>query len=413
MHRTCLIVLTLAMVVAPASAGELQDDLKLRRSKLLAQLGADTLLVLFSPPPRVYSHDVDYEYRQDSTLFYLTGIDQEETILVLMPGNRTRREILFVRSPDPRREHWNGHSFTIQEATAQSGIEVVYHTPEFERFFTGMLARRPYGFNNQFQEGIAEYAAFFEAVAAERAKLALLLQPVATLSGPLGPTHEFARQVRDRYAGIRISDAADTLWRLRQVKTPYEQRILTRSVEISVEAHRAGMRAAKPGAYEYEVESAIEAVYLRNGAMAPGYPSIVGSGPNATVLHYSKSSRKMEPGDLLLVDAAGSFQYMTGDITRTYPVSGTFNPLQRELYTVVLAAQEAGIKAARVGARTADVEAASAAVVRDALLKFGLITEASGDQFRTWYTHGIVHFIGMDVHDVGDRTVRSSRAWRS
>jgi Xaa-Pro aminopeptidase len=189
---------------------------------------------------------------------------------------------------------------------------------------------------------------------------------------------------------------------LRQVKTAYEQRVLTRSVEISSEAQRAGMRAARPGAYEYEVESAIEAVYLRNGAMTPGYPSIVGSGPNATILHYSQSSRRMEAGDLLLVDAAGSYQYMTGDITRTYPVSGAFGPVQKEIYALVFEAQEAAMKAARAGNKTRDIEAASEQVIKAGLLKLGLITDASGDQFRTWYTHGICHFIGMDVHDVGD-----------
>ena len=119
---------------------------------------------------------------------------------------------------------------------------------------------------------------------------------------------------------------------LRQIKTPYEQTVLTRSVEISSDAHLAGMKAARPGRFEYEVEAAIEQVYLANGAMSPGYPSIVGSGPNATILHYNASSRRMEDGDLLLVDAAANFQGLTGDITRTYPVNGKFTDAQREIY---------------------------------------------------------------------------------
>ena len=404
MHRVAVLAAAVLGCAAVLEAGELQDDLKARRSRALTQLGHDTMAVLFSAPTRVYSHDVEYEYRQDSTLHYLTGIDQEETILVLMPGNRTHREILFVREPNPRREHWNGHTLTVAEARAQSGIELVYQTPEFDAFMSSVLVRRPYGYTLRLEEGLDEFGAFFDALSAGNAKLALLLQPPATLYGPLGPTHEFARRVRDRFAGLAITDATDVLWRLRQVKTPYEQRTLTRSLEISAEAHRAGMRTARPGVYEHEVEAAIEAVYLRNGAMTPGYPSIVGSGPNATILHYSKSSRRMEAGDLLLVDAAGSYQYLTGDITRTYPVSGRFSPLQREIYALVLEAQDAGIRAARVGRKPADIEAASAQVARNGLLKLGLITDASGDQFRTWYTHGIVHFIGMDVHDVGDRS---------
>jgi Xaa-Pro aminopeptidase len=162
------------------------------------------------------------------------------------------------------------------------------------------------------------------------------------------------------------------------------------------------MKATRPERYEYEVEAAIEQVYLARGAMAPGYPSIVGSGPNASTLHYTASSRQMREGDLLLVDAAANYRGQTGDITRTYPVGGRFTPAQREIYELVLAAQDAAMKAARVGNRTADVERASEAVIKAGLLKLGLITDASGPQFRIWYTHGICHWIGMDVHDVGD-----------
>lgn len=404
MRSVIRLVVAFLAVSAPAAGDELADDLIARRARVLDALTPDTMLVLFSAPPKVYSNDVEYEFRQDSTLYYLTGVDQEETILVLMPGNRTRRAFLFVRAPNARREHFAGHSLTKGEATARSGIETVYYTNEFEPFFNSMLDRRPYAFRSRQQEGLDEFERFFAAVAEGRARVTLLLQPRPGLSGALSPAHEFARQIRDRFIGTTVTDATDLLWRLRQVKTPYEQRILTRSVEISSEAQRAGMRAARPGAYEYEVESAIEAVYLRNGAMSPGYPSIVGSGPNATVLHYSQSSRRMEPGDLLLVDAAGSYQYLTGDITRTYPVSGTFTGVQKDIYALVLAAQEAGMQAARVGNKTRDIEAASEKVIKAGLLKLGLITDATGDQFRTWYTHGICHFIGMDVHDVGDHT---------
>jgi Xaa-Pro aminopeptidase len=397
-----LILAALVVPAPPAAADELQDDLKARRARALQQLGPDAMLVLFSAAPKVYSNDVDYEFRQDSTLHYLTGIEQEDTVLVLMPGNRTRQAILFVRPPDARREHWIGHSLTKAEATARSGIDTVYFANEFEPFVEAILDRRPYGFRSRDQEGREEFMRFFTAVREGRARVTLLLQPRPGLTGPLGRAHEFARLIRDRFVGVAVTDGTDLLWGLRQVKTPYEQRVLARSVEISSEAQRAGMRAARPGAYEYEVESAIEAVYLKNGAMAPGYPSIVGSGPNATILHYSQSSRRMEAGDLLLVDAAGSYQYLTGDITRTYPVGGAFSREQKEIYALVLAAQDAAMQAARAGNRTSDVEAASEKVIKAGLLKMGLITDASGDQFRTWYTHGICHFIGMDVHDVGD-----------
>jgi len=388
--------MALAVLLVPAvvTAGPLQDDLKARRARAMDKVGPDALAVFWSAPTRVYSLDVDYEYRQDSSLLYLTGIDQEETILVLMPGNQTRKEILFIRDADPRREHWNGHSLTPAEATVQSGIPNVMRASEFEPFISSILSGRM---------GAEDGAQFQAALQGNRAKLMLLLERTTNLSEPVGPVTAFASKLRERFFGFSVSDATPILYGLRQIKTPYEQDVLRKSVSISSDAHRAGMKAAAPGKYEYEVEAAIEEVYLRNGAMSWGYPSIVGSGPNATILHYGKSSRKMEAGDLLLVDAAGSYQGYTGDITRTYPVNGTFTREQRDIYEIVLEAQEAGMKEARAGNRPEQVQAACDRVLRAGLLKLGLVTDATGQQFKIWSTHGVLHHIGMDVHDVNTR----------
>ena len=385
---------------AAAAAGPLQDDLSARRARLIERLGPNALAVFWSAEPKVYSLDTDYEFRQDSDMLYLTGIAQEGAILVLMPGNRTQKEILFVREPNPRREHWNGHGLTKEEATAQSGIKKVYYAGEFESFLTAMFNRRPYGLRRS--EITDEYDTFFDAVGANRAALALRLGARPAPSEPLTPVYEFAARTRDRFVNVTFVDTLPMIADLRQIKTPYEQTLLEKSAIISGQAHMAGMAAAAPGKFEYQVEAAIEQVYLANGAMSWGYPSIVGSGPNATILHYSESSRQMQAGELLLVDAAANYQGYTVDITRTYPVSGTFSEAQKELYSLVLAAQEAAMQAAKIGGKTADIEKASEAVVKAGLLKMGLITDATGPQFRTWYTHGICHWIGMDVHDVGD-----------
>jgi len=384
-----------ALSAIAASAGPVQDDLKARRSHAMERLGPDAIAIFWSAPARVYSTDVNYEYRQDSNLLYLTGIDQEETVLVLMPGNETRKEILFVREADARREHWNGHSLTPTEASAASGIETVMTLNQFEPRVAAIFSKRATS------ESPTEYARFFQALTDGRAKLALLLEPVTDLSTPPGQAAEFASKLRERFFGFTVQDASPILAELRQIKTPYEQNVLRRSVEISSEAHRAGMRAARAGKYEYEVEAAIEEVYLRNGAMSWGYPSIVGSGPNATVLHYEKSSRKMEPGDLLLVDAAANYQGLTGDITRTYPVDGKFSREQRDIYDIVYAAQQAGEKAAKIGGQPRDIQAACDEVLRAGLVRLGLVTDPSGTQFKIWATHGVTHWIGMDVHDVG------------
>jgi Xaa-Pro aminopeptidase len=269
---------------------------------------------------------------------------------------------------------------------------------QFEPFVAAVFSRRTQGTSP------AESAAFFQALDNGRAKLALLLEPQVNLSAPLGAANQFAAKLRERFFGFNVVDATPILADLRQIKTAYEQDVLRKSVLISSEAHKAGMRAAAPGKYEYEVEAAIEEVYLRNGAMSWGYPSIVGSGPNATILHYGKSSRRMASGDLLLVDAAANYQGLTGDITRTYPVTGTYSPVQREIYEIVYAAQQAGEKAAKAGARVSDIQNACDDVLRAGLVRLGLVTEPSGTQFKIWSTHGVTHWIGMDVHDIGSRT---------
>jgi Xaa-Pro aminopeptidase len=395
--RAAIAILALVLSAGAAVAGPLQDDVKARRARLAERLGPDTVAIFWSAPTRVFSGDVDYEYRQDSNLLYLTAIDQEDTILVLMPGNETRKELLFVRDADARREHWTGHSLTPAEASAMSGVETVMTTSQFESFVIGVFARRASPASS------TDHARFFQALNEGRAKLALLLEPAADLSAPPGRAAQFASRLRDRFAGFAVQDATPFLADLRQIKTPYEQQVLRKSVDISSQAHRAGMRAARTARYEYEVEAAIEEVYLRNGAMSWGYPSIVGSGPNATILHYQKSTRRMERGDLLLVDAAASYQGLTGDITRTYPIDGTFSPEQREIYDIVYAAQQAGEQAAKAGAHPRDIQNACDTVLRAGLVRLGLVTDATGSQFKIWSTHGVMHWIGMDVHDVGAR----------
>jgi Xaa-Pro aminopeptidase len=381
-------------------AGPLQDDLKARRARMMERLTPQTLAVVWSAPQRVYSTDVSYEYRQDSNLLYLTSIEQPDTILVLMPGNKTQREVLFVSEPNPRREHWEGHILTKEEASAQSGIATVYYTGEFEPFLTSMFGRK--GFGEPKLVETKEFETFFAAVSSGRANLALPLGAPPAPSAPLTPPYEFANKARARYLTTSISDTFDVLANLRQVKSAYEQSVLQQSADVSSDAHIAGMRTARPGRFEYEVEAAIEQAFLARGASGWGYPSIVGSGPNATTLHYEASRRQMQDGDLLLVDAAANFQGYTVDITRTYPVNGRFTQAQRDIYRVILAAQEAGMKAARAGNTAADISKATADVAKAGLFELGLITDQSSDQYRIWYTHGVMHWIGIDVHDEGD-----------
>jgi len=389
-------VLVSAAAVATARASDFSDDLNARRARVMERLGPDALLILWSAPAARYSNDVDYEYRQDSNLYYLTGLTQEQTILVLMPGNDKRREILFIKDRNPSREQWTGRLLSPDEAKAQTGIETVLNATQFDAFISGVLGGQGFGPVTD-----KEAAAFLKAMESGRARISLPLDAGRRVTDALTPPLEFAQKVRDRFFGFQIVDATPTLTALRMVKTPYERKTLVTSLEISSDAQKAGMRAAHEGAYEYEVKAAIEAVFRSRGADSWSYPSIVGSGPNATILHYPHSERQMLQNELLLVDAACNYQYASGDITRTYPITGRFSPLQKDIYQIVLEAQDASAALAKPGATLKQMHDKTVDVIKSGLLRLGLITDASGDQYRLWYPHGSSHYIGIDVHDVG------------
>jgi Xaa-Pro aminopeptidase len=402
MSKLARLSFALLLLVAPsvrAGASELSDDLAARRARLLQRLGADTMAVVLSAPPRVYSGDVDYEYRQDSNFYYLTGLAQEDSVLVLMPGNGTKREILFVKDKDPAREHWSGRTLSRDEARARTGIATVLSSGSFDAFIAAMLGRRGWGTTVDGKEA----GAFFAALATGQARLAVVLDSSGDGTPPT-PTEVFLQRTRERYVGFVPIDISPLLTDLRLVKTPYELAQLTTATEISVDAQMAGMRATAPGVFEYQVKAAIEAVHRGRGAVSTAYPSIVGSGPNATILHYPESTRQMQAGDLLLVDAAANYGYQASDITRTWPVSGRFTETQKDVYRVVFDAQQEAIKAARPGATLASIHDRTVESLKAGLLRLGLITDTASEQYRMWFTHSTSHYIGIDVHDVGERT---------
>jgi Xaa-Pro aminopeptidase len=395
-RRTTVAALAMMVTLAsPTRAGELSDDLTARRARVMDELGPNSMLILMSAPRRNYSLDVHYPYRQDSNLYYLTGIAQPDTMLVLMPGNTGRRDLLFIQDSDPVQEHWNGPLLSPEEATARSGISTILSSSRFEPFLASVLSSTP---SAPLDERVAE--AFLAALEDGTARIALALDPRGT-SDPLSPALELGRRLEERYLGFQLVDATRILTDLRLVKTPYERQLLTKSLEIANEAQRAGMRAARPGAYEYEVKAAVEAVHIARGAVSWSFPSIVGSGSNTTILHSPNSDRQMRDGDLMLVDAAANYEYMSGDLTRTYPVNGRFTQAQRDIYELVLRAQQAAIAIARPGATLKDLHEKATEVLKTGLLKLGLITDADSEQHRMWFTHSTCHYIGIDVHDVG------------
>jgi Xaa-Pro aminopeptidase len=212
-------------------------------------------------------------------------------------------------------------------------------------------------------------------------------------------------------APTRVEDPSPILDELRLRRSPAELARQRRACQISRDAHAEAMRYARPGQFEYEVQAAIEFVFRRGGSPRNAYPCIVASGPNATILHYSENSRRMDDGDLLLIDAGCEWGYQASDITRTFPVSGRFTPPQRRIYEVVLRAQLAGIAAARPGAPYQAVHEAARRALAEGLVELGLLPRGVEDSlamhhYREFYMHGTGHWLGMDVHDVGDYRVR-------
>ena len=387
----------------PLAGGDLAADLAARRARLMERLGPETVLLARAAEHRNYSLDVEYEYRQDSSFYYLTGLELSGAALILMPGAKTKREILFVPARDPVREHWTGRLPSFEAAGKLSGVETVLGIDELEPFLEFIASGRPFRAHaDRYKPLTHDYDPLLAYVRQGQARIGVVLPGFPSLGAPPAQTLALANRVRDRFAGISVWDATSLVHELRQTKSAFEMDLLRRSAEISSAAHRAGMRAARPGAHEYTVTAAIEETYRDQGAMGWGYPSIVGSGPNATILHYHSGRRRMDAGDLLLVDAAANYQYYTIDITRTYPASGKFSEAQKDIYRIVLAAQDAAREVARPGALVYEVHQKTVDVIKEGLLRLGLITDAEGEQYRTWYTHGSVHYLGMDVHDVGD-----------
>ena len=389
---------------------ERHAELRARRERVMAKLGPNSLLVLFSAEPRVYTNDVDYEFRQENNLYYLTALKQQGATLVMLRGaGGAARELLFLPRRNATAETWTGHMYSPEEARAASGLGEIWDAREFEPFMTAVRSRLAYRPAPQAvllsppDAPPAPSEDFLAAMSKNEATLYLLLT---------GGEHnqEFRREREYSVAwagnsgGLSVRSAWEVFAALRQRKSPYELRLMQHAVDISIEGHQRAQAVASRAKWEYEVEAELDYTYKRRNADNWGYPAIVGCGPNATTLHYQASQGRVQPGDLLLIDAAAEYDHYSADVTRTFPASGKFTPAQAEVYNVVLAAQEAAFRAIKPGARLSDVHNAAAEVIKDGLLRLGLITERNSlAQNRVWFMHGTSHWLGMNVHDVSAR----------
>lgn len=356
-----------------------QSTYRERRRRVLEAISPG-VLVLPSAPVAIRNNDVEHEYRQDSDFYYLSGFDEPESVLVLS-SEREQPFHLFVRKRDPEREVWDGPRAGVDGAKADFGADQAFEIGDLEKELPKLL----------------ETERVFYAFGRDSAFDRRMFAAVGNVK---------ARAKTGVRFPVELIDPSKVLHKMRLLKSGEELTLMTKALDITREAHVAAMAAAEPGRYEYEVESVLNGVFRRRGSERPAYGSIVGSGPNATVLHYRKNDRQMQDGDLLLIDAGCEYGYYASDITRTFPVNGTFTPAQRKIYELVLEAQFASIRATRPGATLDDVHQASVDVLARGMVELGFIEGPVSDavkelRYRKYYMHKTSHYLGMDVHDVG------------
>jgi len=327
------------------------------------------------------SNDTHYRFRQDSDFFYLTGFEEPDALAVIKPEADTKYT-LFVRPRDPEREIWDGRRAGIEGAKSEFGAEESFPSAEFE------------------------------------SKLADFLDGAEVLYYRLGVDQDLDNTIIKEIARMRslnrkpihppqtIIDPATIVHEMRVLKSADEIEIMQTAADIAAEAHCEAMKAAKPGMQEYQIEALIEQIFRRHGAAAPAYTSIVGAGPNATVLHYINNDGELRDGDLLLVDAGAEYKGYASDITRTFPINGRYTKPQRDIYDLVLKAQMACVEMVRPGVTHDQLKQRSIEILTEGLVELGLLTGKTDELIKEkkhekFYMHGLGHMLGIDVHDVG------------
>lgn len=377
------------------SKAERHAELRGRRERVAAAMSDNSMLILLSADPKLYTNDVDYVFRQENNLFYLTEIGQNGVRLVITKNGGSVSEYLFIPRRNPQFETWNGRMLSNEEATDLSGIANVSDAAGFNEFLTALKEKRDFAIDGGAVTGPAGPSTVYLIQGDER---------------EYGKENELAKEL----ASYRVANAAPIFAKLRLVKSPYEIKLLQHAIDITIEAIGRSMGVAGRSDWEYEVQAEVEYTFRRRNADFWGYPSIVGCGPNATTLHYVEAQGKIGKGDLLLMDVGAEYRHYTADVTRTFPVSGKFSKEQADIYQIVYDAQEAAAATMKPGVAFGVTSRAAADAIEDGLLKLGLITAKGATydvsfngrtikrpQYTMWYMHGWGHWLGMNVHDVG------------
>ncbi len=353
-----------------------------RRQHLLERLEPGAIAIFPSAPVHVRNGDVEHEYRPDSDLFYLTGFSEPDAVVVLRPAHAEHPFVMFLRPRDPEREVWDGARVGIDDAVASFGASVAYPIAE--------LAQR-------LGELVLDRSRLYYGLGRDRAMDDCVLRAIAQARGKARKGKTYPSE---------IVEPAAVLGEMRWRKSEVEIETMRRAAEITRDAFLRAYANARPGRYEYEIEGTLRETWRMRGSERPAYPPIVASGPNACVLHYVRNNRRMEAGDLLLIDAGAEYGGYACDVTRTFPVGGKFTTPQREIYELVLEAQLASIAAIAPGATIEQVHKVSAEVITRGLVRLGLLEGdvdklITDEAFKKYFMHGTSHWLGMDVHDVG------------
>ena len=367
--------------VLPRPAAIAPSEYRQRRAALIAQMPANAALVVPSATLVTRSHDSEYAFRQQSDFYYLTGIQEPDALLVLLPSRDTGQCVVFCQDRDATMEAWTGRRLGAQGVEAQHGIDQAFENAQRDERLPGLLEGRELLYvplDNPEAISIAQQALANAQAGLRRGKPAL--------KGWL--------------------DSRPLIHEMRLIKSPAEIALLRHAAAISAQAHTRAMRTCRAGLSEYQLQAELEHEFAWQGASGPAYSTIVGSGANACVLHYIENSAELKADTLVLIDAGAEFDLYAGDITRTFPVSGKFNDAQRALYHVVLAAQERAVHAIKPGVTLADIHQG---VVRDltaGLIALGLLegdeqARIDDESYRRFYLHSTSHWLGLDVHDVG------------
>lgn len=357
------------------------------RTKLNKSLTTKALALVFANDEMPRNGDQTFPYRQNSDFFYLTGLEQEQSILCLCPDHPDKklREIVFTIHPNTLLETWIGHKYTPDEIREITGIQTVKWLEDFESTLRDLMLTRESVYLNQ-----NEYPKFETEVPSRDLR--------------------WARQLKNDYPAHDYQRLAPLLKSLRLVKEPEELELIKKAIHITAEAFQRVLQFTRPGVKEYEVEAEMTHEFIRRGASGHAYPPIVASGQNACTLHYTQNDQLCKEGDLMLLDFGAEYGNYAADCSRTIPVNGKFSPRQKACYEAVLRVQKAAIKHFVPGNTISRVNQAVNQLIEEELIGLGLFTREEvkhqspeAPLFFNYYMHGTSHFMGLDVHDVGDK----------